>query len=103
LIDGTTQIGKSPAMPPPIWKKPTPAPSTARGSRRRAGHVLDARLHDAGAALAELHVRREDVAEGGVLVARHDDRQVRLGGGEQPALVGVALVQLRFGSFWISS
>src|SRR6185503_9308975 len=26
LIDGTTQIGKSPAMPPPIWKKPTPAP-----------------------------------------------------------------------------
>jgi hypothetical protein len=21
---GTTQIGKSPAIPPPIWKKPTP-------------------------------------------------------------------------------
>src|SRR3954470_4268731 len=27
LIDGTTQIGKAPAMPPPIWKKPTPAPA----------------------------------------------------------------------------
>src|SRR5438045_8494234 len=26
LIEGTTQIGKSPAMPPPIWKKPTPFP-----------------------------------------------------------------------------
>ncbi len=25
-IIGTTQIGKSPAMPPPIWKKPTPGP-----------------------------------------------------------------------------
>ncbi len=27
LMDGTTQMGKSPAMPPPIWKNPTPAPS----------------------------------------------------------------------------
>src|SRR5262245_40375829 len=27
LMDGTTQIGKSPAMPPPIWKNPTPTPS----------------------------------------------------------------------------
>jgi hypothetical protein len=44
------------------------------------------------AALAELHVRGEDVAEGRVFVARHDDGQVRLGRGEQPALVGVALV-----------
>ena len=26
LIEGTTQIGKSPAIPPPIWKKPTPFP-----------------------------------------------------------------------------
>ena len=26
LMLGTTQIGKSPAMPPPIWKKPTPFP-----------------------------------------------------------------------------
>src|ERR1700722_5367849 len=23
VISGTTQMGKSPAMPPPIWKKPT--------------------------------------------------------------------------------
>src|SRR5450432_4323716 len=27
LIEGTTQMGKSPAIPPPIWKKPTPAPA----------------------------------------------------------------------------
>src|SRR3954453_8887778 len=26
LSEGTTQMGKSPAMPPPIWKKPTPCP-----------------------------------------------------------------------------
>ena len=26
LMLGTTQIGKSPAMPPPIWKKPIPLP-----------------------------------------------------------------------------
>ena len=26
LMDGTTQIGKSPEMPPPIWKNPTPFP-----------------------------------------------------------------------------
>src|SRR5688572_31470771 len=30
LRDGTTQIGKSPAMPPPIWKNPTPTPSDNR-------------------------------------------------------------------------
>jgi hypothetical protein len=30
LMLGTTQIGKSPAMPPPIWKKPMPAPFESR-------------------------------------------------------------------------
>ena len=42
-----------------------------------------------GAALARLHVRREDVAERRVFVARDDDGELRARGGEQPALVGL--------------
>ena len=45
--------------------------------------------------LAGVDVGREDVAEGGVLVAGDDDRQAGARGGEQPAGLGVALVDGR--------
>jgi hypothetical protein len=51
-------------------------------------------MYDGGAALAELDVRGEDVAERRVLVAGDDDGQVGLRSREEPAFVGRSLVQI---------
>jgi hypothetical protein len=61
---GTTQIGKSPAMPPPIWKKPIePSPlfsclAVFVYHAGELGHVLDAGAHRVDV----LDVARDDVA-----------------------------------------
>ncbi len=83
-------------MPPPIWKKPSPASAViSRVPLGERGHVLDAaadrrRLRHA----AVDDPRREDIAEGRVLPARYEERQVAFGGGHHPRVRGVDLVVL---------
>ena len=93
-ISGTTQIGKSPAMPPPIWKKP---------SRRclvgllvpvdQRAHVLDAALHDAAVDVAARCTAATNMLPS-VESSQpgHEDRQVLLRGGEQPRVLRIDLV-----------
>ena len=89
-------MGKSPAMPPPIWKKPSGVFCGGLGvPLGQLHHVLDAGadgvdlLHVAGDAVAGVHV-----AERRVFPAGHEHGQVLLCGGEQPAVLGIDLVGL---------
>ena len=89
-------MGKSPAIPPPIWKKPS------GDVLRRLGvplgqfhHVLDAGAHR----VHLLHIARNAVpgihiAQRRVFPPGHKHGQILLRGGQQPAVLGIDLVRL---------
>jgi hypothetical protein len=91
---GTTQMGKSPAMPPPIWKKPSGEPGVvARVPVGQLHHVFDAGAHHVDMLhTAPQTVGGEDVARGAVLPAGHEHRQIFLAGGDQPTVGRVDLI-----------
>ena len=89
-------MGKSPAMPPPIWKKPRGVFVVGLGvPASQLHHVLDAAAHGGGLFyVAADALRREHVAEGGVFPAGHEHGQILFGGGQHPAVFRIDLVEL---------
>ena len=84
-------MGKSPAIPPPIWKRPIELLGlVARYHSASRDHVLDPRPHRMHVLERALDtVGRVDVAERRVLPPGHEDGEVGLGRGEQPAVGGI--------------
>ena len=81
---GTQQMGKSPAVPPPIWKKPV----------YEEHHHFDTRDHYVRFVFAHDDLGGEEVAAGTVFPGGANDGDVLFAGGQHPAVFRVDFIIL---------
>ena len=80
-------MGKSPAIPPTIWKNPRGGGGGLAIPGRQFHHLFNSDLHDLRAFdVAFQLVRRKEVRRGAVFPAGDRDWQIGFAGGNEPAV-----------------